>query len=116
MTHNSNGAHDDPKCLFLQVVLVVLQAEVRDLLFAHHPAQGVLELRLLDEEVVLRVHRGSVLGALEVEGQPFLDALHTSSPGEVEEKSKVKKKGRGEYRIAAEEVDLYLHWVAEPTK
>ena len=37
------------------VVLVVLQAEVGDLLLAHQPAQGVLELRLLDEEVVLRV-------------------------------------------------------------
>ena len=102
-----------PKGLFL---LVVLQAEVRDLLFAHHPAQGVLELRLLDEEVVLRVHSGSVLGTLEVEGQPFLDALHAGSLGEVEEKSEVKKKGRGENRIAAEKVNLYLHWVAEPTE
>ena len=41
--------------LFLLVVLVVLEAEVGDLLLAHHPAQRVLELRLLDEEVVLRV-------------------------------------------------------------
>ncbi len=112
--------HRDPdwtrvlkKGLFL---LIVLQAEVRDLLFAHHPAQGVLELRLLDEEVVLRVHRGSVLGTLEVEGQPFLDALHAGSLGEVKKKSEVKNKGRGKNRIAAEEVDLYLHWVAEPAK
>ena len=79
-----------PEGLFL---LVVLQAEVRDLLFAHHPAQGVLELRLLDEEVVLGVDRGSVLGTLEVEGQPFLDALHAGALGEVEEQREVKHEG-----------------------
>ena len=87
---------------------------MRDLLFAHHPAKGVLELRLLDEEVVLRVHSGSVLRALEVEGEPFLDALHAGALGEVEEKSEIKNERRGENRIAAEKVDLYLHRVAEP--
>jgi hypothetical protein len=41
--------------LFLEVVV---HPEVGDLLFAHHPAQGVPELGLLDEKVVLRVEPG----------------------------------------------------------
>jgi hypothetical protein len=89
---------------------------VRALLFAHHPVKRVLQLRVLDEDVVLRVDSGSVLGTLEMEGQPFLDALHASSLGEVEEQSEVKNQGRGENRIAAEDVDLDLHGVAEPTE
>src|SRR4051812_24171379 len=55
-------------------LLVVLDAEVGDLLFAHQPAQRVLELGLLDEEVVLGVEPGCRLGALEVEREPLLDA------------------------------------------
>src|SRR4051812_36885209 len=55
-------------------LLVVLNAEVGDLLFAHQPAQGVLELGLLDEEVVLGVEPRGRLRALEVERQPLLDA------------------------------------------
>src|SRR4029453_16874787 len=41
--------------LFLEVVV---HPEVRDLLLAHHPAQRVLELRLLDEQVVLGIQAG----------------------------------------------------------
>src|SRR5258706_10231968 len=59
--------------LFLGV-LVVLDAEVGDLVFAHHPAQRVLELGLLDEEIVLRIQAGGHLRALKVEGEPFLNA------------------------------------------
>ena len=36
-------------------LVVVLAAEVSDLVFAHHPAQRVLELALLYEQVVLGV-------------------------------------------------------------
>ena len=37
------------------VIDVVVDAQVRDLLLAHHPPQRVLELRQLDEQVVLGV-------------------------------------------------------------
>src|SRR6266540_3511068 len=61
-------------------VLVVFDAQVRDLLFPHHPAQRVLELGLLNEEVVLGIETGGHLRALKVEGQPF---LNTEKPGPV---------------------------------
>lgn len=41
-----------PRPLFL---LVILLPQVRDLLFAHEPAQRVLQLGLLNEQVVLGV-------------------------------------------------------------
>src|SRR6476620_1554744 len=47
---------------------------VGDRLLAHPLAQGVLELGLLDEQVVLGRHRRRRLRALEVEAQPLLDA------------------------------------------
>ncbi len=55
-------------------VFVILDAEMRDLLLAHQPAQRVLQLRLLDEEIVLGVEALGKLRALEIERQPLLDA------------------------------------------
>src|SRR5260221_8920535 len=55
--------------------VIVLVPEVRDHLFAHHPAEGVLQLHELNEEVVLRIEPFGVHGALEVEGKPLLRPL-----------------------------------------
>ena len=46
------------------VAVVVLAAEVGDLVLAQHPAQCVLELGELDEEVVFGVEVGATIGAL----------------------------------------------------
>ena len=46
---------------------VVLVTEVGDEVFAHPVAQRVLQLRLLDEDVVLRIQPSADLRALEVE-------------------------------------------------
>ena len=59
-------------------LVVVFAAEVGDGFFAHHPAQGVLELGQLDEHFVLGIEPGGGLRALVVEAQPFLD---TAEPG-----------------------------------
>ena len=56
------------------LAFVVLAAEVGDLLLAHHPAQRVLQLGLLDEQVVLGVQAGGHHRGLVVEAQPLLDA------------------------------------------
>src|SRR5690606_19770526 len=53
--------------------LVVVQPQVRDLLFTHQVTQRVLQLHVLDEQVVLRVQLRRHHRALEVERQPFLD-------------------------------------------
>ena len=62
--------------LLLHVLLqVVLLAEMRNLLLPHEPPEGVFQFGLLDEKIVFRIDTGSVLGALEVEREPLLDAL-----------------------------------------
>ena len=83
--------------------------------FAHPLAQGVLQLGLLDEDVVLgRQGRVGRLRALEVEAEPLLHALLAGAGGEVEEQGEVEHERRREDRVAAQEVDLDLHRVAHP--
>src|SRR5215207_10087651 len=84
---------------------VVVHSEVGDLLLAHHPAQRVAELRLLDEQVVLGIEAGRDLRGLEVEAEPLLDAAEPGPPGQVEEQAQVEGERRGEDRVAAHEVD-----------
>src|SRR5436190_12403977 len=60
--------HDDPAHIPPGLLLVVLQPQMRDLLFAHEMSKRVLELRLLDEKIVLWLearssHRGFVIEA-----------------------------------------------------
>src|SRR2546428_612305 len=97
-------------------VLVVLDTEVRDLLLAHHPAQRVLQLGLLNEQVVLGVQPRRGLRALKVEGQPFLNAREPGASGQVEEQRQIEHDRRGEDPVPAQEVDFDLHRIAEPSE
>src|SRR5438874_7510977 len=74
-------------------VLVVFHPEMRDLLFAHHPTQRVLELRLLNEQIMLGIEARSGLRALKIEGQPFLDARQSRARREVEEQREIEYDG-----------------------
>ena len=56
------------------LLAVVVEAQVSDEAFAHDVAEGVLELHVLDEEIVLGVDAGGGVGVLEVEAEPLLDA------------------------------------------
>ena len=49
--------------MILLAFLVVLLAQVSDLVLAHQPAQRVLEFRVLDEEIVLGISRRRELRA-----------------------------------------------------
>jgi hypothetical protein len=103
----------------LFVVGVVVEAEVGDEFFAHDVAEGVFELHGLDEEVVLGVDAGGGVGVLEVEAEPFLDAEAAQAWGagcEVHEEAEIEGERRGEDGVAAEEVYLELHGVAEPAE
>src|SRR5258708_39946746 len=99
-----------------KLLVVVLEAQVRDELFPPQMAERVLELHELDEEVVLGVEAGGVHRALEVEGEPFLDAAHPRPPREVEEEGEVQHERGGQDGVAAEEVHLDLHGVAHPAE
>src|SRR5688572_8456660 len=54
-------------------VLVVFDPQMGDLLFAHQPPEGVFQLGLLDEQVVLGIETRRVLRALKIEREPLLD-------------------------------------------
>src|SRR5450631_2973396 len=96
-------------------LVVVLGAEVRDQLVALGVAQRVLQLHELDEQVVLRVQTLGGHRRLPVEAQPLLDPTHARAMREVHEQREIEDDRRGEDRVAAEEVDLDLHRIAEPT-
>ena len=53
--------------LIASLVLVVVLSEVCDHVLAHHPSQRVLQLRQLDEQVVLGIEARRHLWRLEVE-------------------------------------------------
>src|SRR5207302_6144674 len=64
-------------------LVVVLDAEVGDELFPFEPAERVLQLHQLNEQVVFGGEAGRRHRALEIEGKPFLDAVHVRALGEV---------------------------------
>ncbi len=87
-------------------------------LVAAHLADGVLEHNILLEEVV---HRHFVLSvvvhrALEEEAEEALYAEAACTLGEVAQKHEVKAERSCKDRVAAEEVDLYLHGIAHPAE
>ena len=55
-------------------LVVILQAQVGDELFAAQMAQGILQLHELGEEVMLRIEIGGTHGNQKIEREPFLDA------------------------------------------
>src|SRR5918997_5632170 len=97
-------------------LIVVVEAEVGYEILAPYGSQGVLQLHKLDKEVVFGVELGQDHRALEVEREPLLDAPHPSPLRKVQEQRQVEDYGRGEDRVPTQKVDLYLHWVAEPTE
>src|SRR5438309_2868731 len=93
---------------------VVLTAKVCDELFAFQVPQRVLQLHQLNEQIVFGIQTARVNRALEVERQPFLDAVHAGASGEIQEQREIQDDWRREDTVAAEKVDLELHPVAEP--
>ena len=89
---------------------------MRNLLLTAQVAQGVLQLGELNEEIMLRVEEGSAHRALEVEGQPFLNAAETTALRQVEEEHQVEDKWGRQDTITAEEIHLDLHGIIEPAK
>src|SRR5713101_3002677 len=81
-------------------LVVVFVAKMGDRLFAHHPAQGVLQLHQLDEEIVLRVEAFRGHRALEVEAEPLLDSLEARALRQVHEQSQVEHHRRCKDRVA----------------
>src|SRR5437016_5232069 len=52
---------------------------------------------------------------LEVKTQPFLNATHTASLGKVQKQDQIENDRRSKNAVAAQEVDLDLHGVTQPS-
>src|ERR1700687_1017014 len=81
--------------------------------------QGVFQFHQLNEEIVLWVQSRSGHRRLEVKAKPLLNAQAAqrgTALRQVEEQDKIEDNRRGENRIAAEEVYLDLHGIAEPSE
>src|SRR5580765_5271606 len=99
-----------------RVSVVILQAEVGDQILSAHPAQRVFQLHELDENVVLGIKAGRGHGRLEVKRQPLLNAAHSGALGQVHEQHQVEHQRSGQDRVAAQEIDLDLHGIAQPSE
>src|SRR6516225_10750818 len=96
--------------------VVVLLPKVCNQRLTHQPAQSVLQLHGLNEQIVLRVELGRSHRRLEVEAQPFLNAPQSRALREVQEQHQVQYNGRRQNRIATQKVHLDLHRVAKPSE
>src|SRR5215475_12343649 len=85
-----------------------------DQVFTSQISQSVLKFHQLNKQIVFRIQACRMHWALEVKAQPFLDAPHAASLGEVKKKNKIQHDRRCENAIAAQEVDLDLHGIAQP--
>src|SRR4051812_48179448 len=81
--------------------VVVLEAEMCDQIFSAHPAQCVLQLHKLNEDIMLGVQAFSSHGCLEIEREPFLDASHPRPLCQVHKQHQIEHDRRGENRIPA---------------
>ena len=89
---------------------------MRNLLLTLQVAQGVLQLGELNEEVVLGIEKGSTHRALEVEGQPLLNAAEATTLRQVEEEHQIEDEWGRQDTIAAQEIHLDLHGIIKPAK
>src|SRR5579864_5917289 len=81
--------------------------------------QRVLQLHELNKQIVLWIEARSRHGRLKVKAQPFLnpESLQLRAAlRQIEEQDEIEHDGRGENRVAAQEVDLDLHGIAEPSE
>jgi len=105
------------RCLFTASdLVVVIQPEVCDLGFSHEIAECVLQLHQLNEQIVLRIECRRALGALKIEGEPFLDAGHGGPLGQIHEEHQVQDQRRGQDAVSTEEIDPDLHRVPQPAE
>src|SRR6266545_4457264 len=112
----SRTAEDPDLLLDIRAAFVIVEPGVIQDFLADEDAKCVSELQMLDEEIVLGLQIRPRHRRLEVEGEPLLDAGEARAPREVQKERQIEGHRRRENRVAAEEVDLDLHGLAEPAE
>src|SRR6266540_3686242 len=108
---------EDPDLLLdLRAAFVIVEPGVIQDFLADEDAKRVSELQVLDEEVVLGLQIRPRHRRLEVEGEPLLNPGQARAPREIQKERQIEGHRRRENRVAAEEVDLDLHGLAEPAE
>src|ERR1700730_15758087 len=88
-------------------------------LLAHYVTQCVLQLHRLNKKVVLGIKAWSRHWRLEVETEPLLNPKAFQGActlGEIHKEHQIQHQRSGQDRVTAQEIDLDLHRVAEPSK
>src|ERR1700722_174206 len=94
--------------------VVILQTEMRYLLFTLHPAKRVLQFHRLNENGALRMDARRSHRRFEKEREPFLHTTHSGALSEIHKQHDVEYQWRRQNGIPAEKVDLDLHRIAKP--
>src|ERR1700726_3188798 len=73
--------------------VVILLSQVGDQIFAHHPAQSILQFHRLNEQIVLRVKSRRGHRRLEVKAQPLLNSAHPGALRQVQKQYQIQNDG-----------------------
>src|SRR5436190_22066307 len=71
-------------------LIVIVETEVRNQVFASHPAQSILQLHQLNEQIMLRIEARSRHWAFKIEAQPLLYSAHSSAVCQIQKQHKVQ--------------------------
>src|SRR5262249_14760645 len=77
--------------------------------------KGVLEFHQLDEQIMFGIQSCSMHRTLEVKTQPFLYTAHSATLSKIQEQHRIQNDRRCQYAVAAQEINLDLHGIAEPS-
>jgi hypothetical protein len=77
---------DDRECH--NKLVVIFLSQVRDQIFAHHPAKCVLQLNRLYEQIMLGIQAWRSHRRFEVKAEPFLNLAHARALRQIEEQDR----------------------------
>ena len=91
----------------IQLLIGLVTAQKTYLVLEH----GELLEQVVNRALVIVGHR-----LLDIEREPLLDAAQSGSQSQVGEQQQIQAYGRGEYGVAAQEIDLNLHGIVHPAE
>ena len=87
-----------------------------DQVFPFKITEGIFQFHELDKQIMLRIELRGAHGAFKIKRQPFLNPPHPAALCQIHEQNQIKYDRRGQDAVAAEEIDLDLHGIAQPAE
>src|SRR5262249_41026790 len=95
--------------------IVIFHSQMGNQVLALQITECVLKLHQLNKKIVFRIQAGGVHGTFEIKAQPLLNAAHAAPLGQIHEKNEIQDDWSRQNTVAAKEIDLDLHGIAEPS-